>query len=139
MFWATIIYDRVQIFPWAVLTLAQWGGSDLPLRFFQKVMQPPKVLKVEVDKDSRITKLTLSKAYDGSKTKQTLGTFSSRWEAGSYVWPPRQHRQQRVQGKGQREFQNAQEQQNGAGRPMNGGCGRRGLSSPTVLGLFNYL
>ena len=86
MFWATIIYDRVQIFPWAVLTLAQWGGSDLPLRFFQKVMQPPKVLKVEVDKDSRITKLTLSKAYDGSKTKQTLGTFSSRWEAGSYVW-----------------------------------------------------
>ena len=37
-------------------------------------------------------------------------------------FPPRQHRQQRVQGKGQREIQNAQEQQNGAGRPMNGGA-----------------
>ena len=37
-FWGLLIYDRVSVFPWTVLSFAQWGFSDMNLRVFMKVL-----------------------------------------------------------------------------------------------------
>jgi hypothetical protein len=41
-----LFFDRVNIFPWLVLSFAQWGWADIPLRLFMKVMQHTQVLNV---------------------------------------------------------------------------------------------
>lgn len=83
LLWATLINNRVAVFPWFVAGAAQWGMSDLSLRFFMKVLQHTKVLSVEAKGDVAVLKCT--KAYDGGG-RQTLGLLTGRWEAGSYVW-----------------------------------------------------
>jgi len=82
LFWAVLINNRVAVFPWFVVTAAQWGMSDVALRFYMKVLQHTKVISVEAKGDIVIMRCT--KAYNGAK--QTLGVLTSRWEAGSYIW-----------------------------------------------------
>ena len=47
LFWAVLINNRVAVFPWFVVTAAQWGMSDVALRFYMKVLQHTKVISVE--------------------------------------------------------------------------------------------
>lgn len=82
LLWGVLINNRVAVFPWFVATTAQWGMSDIAIRFFMKVLQHTKVLSVEVKGDVAI--LTCTKQFNGNS--KTLGLLTHKWEAGSYVW-----------------------------------------------------
>ena len=77
-----LLFDRLTVFPWLALGFAMWGWSDLPMRFYQKVMQATKVVSVENIGDCTV--LTMTKATPSGRP--TLGFLHGNWEAGSYVW-----------------------------------------------------
>ena len=82
LLWAQLFNNRLAAFPWFVAGAAQWGMSDMSLRFFMKVLQSTKVLSVT--HKGGVTTLRCTKQHGGAA--KTLGILTWRWEPGSYVW-----------------------------------------------------